>query len=108
MTETESDEQTLVKIPIKLGVSVILASAAFNDVDRAYPVDYEGEYPIPDSVDIKHFEHRYGVDFSIEVPQKLMDMLTKDCFLEIKVGGELDHITDDATEEIRDVAYKRQ
>lgn len=104
--EESMDEEPMVKIPIKLGISVLLASAGFDSVSRAYRTDYEGEYPIPDSVEVREIGHSYGVDFSIEVPQKLMDMLTKDCFLEIKVEGELDHITDDATEEIREIAYR--
>ena len=101
------DEQVPVKIPIKLDVSVKLASVGFDGVSRSYPMDYEGDWPPPDSVNIEGFEHGYTIlDFSIEVPQRLMDMLNEETFLEIEVEGRKDFLTDDASEETKGIAWR--
>jgi len=105
MTDNELDEQTPVKIPVKLRVSIRLAGASFDGTRRSYAIDHEGDGLPPD--DAEMIGHQYDTDdFSIEVPQKLMAMLTADCFLEIVVLGKKDYITDDATEDVKTVTFE--
>ena len=105
--DIEMTENDKAKIPVKLRVSVRLAGPSFDGMGRAHFLDYDGDYPPPD--DVEDVSHYYAVeDFSIEVPKELMEHLTPDCFLEIEVNGKLDHITDDATEEVKLVAWRRR